>query len=185
MQIAPGSRDLWRHGDFLRLWAAQAVSAFGSRITRTALPIVAVVALHQSESMIGVLAAMQLVPGMLLAIAAGGLVDRGRQRRVLIAPPLLRAAPGAALARARGAGFGAAPALSQITDVASLPQLIGRRRLAEGNAKLETTEAVAEITGPASAGLLISALGAPRAVLLDALTYVWSAVMLGRPDVGQ
>jgi MFS family permease len=193
MQIAPGPRDLWRHGDFLRLWAAQAVSAFGSRITRTALPIVAVVALHQSESMIGVLAAMQLVPGMLLAIAAGGLVDRGRKRRILIAADLVRAALVASLTVAWelgalsmaqlilvGAGVGAATALFQITDVAYLPQLIGRRRLAEGNAKLETTEAVAEITGPASAGLLISALGAPRAVLLDALTYVWSAVMLGR-----
>lgn len=197
MQIAPGSRDLWRHADFLRLWAAQAVSAFGSRITRTALPIVAVVALHQSESMIGVLAAMQLVPGMLLAMVAGGLVDRGRKRRILIIADLVRAALVGSLTLAWelgalsmaqlivvGAGVGAATALFQITDVAYLPQLIGRRRLAEGNAKLETTEAVAEITGPASAGLLISALGAPRAVLLDALTYVWSAIMLGRIRAG-
>jgi len=36
---------LWRHADFLRLWAAQAISAFGSRITRTALPIIAVITL--------------------------------------------------------------------------------------------------------------------------------------------
>src|SRR5437899_7387922 len=85
-------RDLWRHGDFLRLWAAQAVSAFGSRITRTALPIIAVIALHQSESMIGVLAAMQLVPGMILAMVVGGLVDRGRKRRILIVADLIRGA---------------------------------------------------------------------------------------------
>jgi len=32
---------LWRHGDFMRLWSAQVISAFGSRISRTALPIVA------------------------------------------------------------------------------------------------------------------------------------------------
>ncbi|HEY0990265.1 MAG TPA: MFS transporter, partial [Kofleriaceae bacterium] len=79
-----------------------------------------------------------------------------------------------------GAGVGAASALFQITDVAYLPTLIGRRRLVEGNAKLETTEAVAEITGPASAGVLIAALGAPLAVVIDAASYVWSAVMLGR-----
>src|SRR5690349_4631125 len=88
----PSERDLWRHADFLRLWAAQAVSAFGSRITRTALPIIAVVALQQSESMIGVLAAMQLVPGMILAVFAGGVVDRGRKRRILIIADLVRAA---------------------------------------------------------------------------------------------
>jgi hypothetical protein len=120
-------------------------------------------------------------------------VDRGRKRRLLIAADLVRAALVASLTVAWelgaltmaqviivGAGVGAATALFQITDVAYLPQLIGRGRLTEGNAKLETTEAVAEITGPASAGVLISALGAPIAVVLDALSYVWSAIMLGR-----
>ena len=79
-----------------------------------------------------------------------------------------------------GAAVGAASALFQITDVAYLPLLIGKQQLAEGNAKLEATEAIAEITGPASAGALIAALGAPLAVAIDAVSYVWSAFMLGR-----
>jgi len=186
-------RGLWRHADFVRLWAAQAISAFGSRITRTALPIIAVTTLGQPEAVIGVLAAMQLAPGVVLAMMAGGFVDRGRKRRILIAADLIRAALVGSLTLAWaldaltmmqvvvvGAGVGAASALFQITDVAYLPALIGRRRLAEGNAKLETTEAIAEITGPASAGVLIAALGAPLAVAIDAVSYVWSAVMLGR-----
>jgi hypothetical protein len=57
--------------------------------------------------------------------------------------------------------------------------LIEREDLAEGNAKLEATEAIAEITGPASAGALIAAFGAPLAVAIDALSYVWSALRLG------
>jgi MFS family permease len=186
-------RDLWRHADFLRLWAAQAVSAFGSRITRTALPVIAVITLGQPESMIGVLGAMQLVPGIALAMVAGGVVDRGHKRRILIAADAIRAALVASLTVAWaldalvmphvilvGAGVGAATALFQITDVAYLPQLLGRRRLAEGNAKLETTEAIAEITGPASAGVLIAVFGAPLAVVIDAASYVWSALLLGR-----
>lgn len=170
------------------------MSAFGSRITRTALPIIAVVTLGESESMIGVLAAMQLVPGIAVAMMAGGVVDRGHKRRILIASDLIRAALVASLTCAWalhalssmlhlivvGAGVGAATALFQITDVAYLPQLIGRRHLVEGNAKLETTEAIAEITGPASAGALIGALGAPLAVAIDAASYLWSALMLGR-----
>jgi MFS family permease len=170
------------------------VSAFGSRITRTALPIIAVVTLGESESMIGVLAAMQLVPGIAVAMMAGGLVDRGHKRRILIASDLIRAALVASLTCAWalhalssmlhlivvGAGVGAATALFQITDVAYLPQLIGRGRLVEGNAKLETTEAIAEITGPAATGVLVSALGAPLAVAIDAASYLWSAFMLGR-----
>lgn len=186
-------RDLWHHTDFLRLWAAQAVSAFGSRITRTALPIIAVATLAQPEGMVGVLAAMQLVPGLILAMFAGGVVDRGHKRRILIRADLVRAALVTSLTLAWGlgaltmpqlilvgAGVGAATAMFQITDVAYLPQLIGRRRLAQGNARLEATEAVAEITGPASAGVLIWTLGAPLAVVIDALTYVWSAFMLAR-----
>ncbi|HEX7836641.1 MAG TPA: MFS transporter [Kofleriaceae bacterium] len=193
MATEPTERGLWHHADFLRLWAAQAVSAFGSRITRTALPIIAVVTLHEPEAMIGLLAAMQLIPGVVLAMAAGGLVDRGRKRRILIAADLIRAALVASLPVAAalhalsitqviavGAGVGAASALFQITDVAYLPRLIGRRRLAEGNAKLETTEAIAEITGPASAGVLIDALGPPLAVVVNAASYAWSAIMLGR-----
>jgi MFS family permease len=170
------------------------VSAFGSRITRTALPIIAVVTLGESESMIGVLAAMQLVPGIAVAMMAGGLVDRGHKRRILIASDLIRAALVASLTCAWalhalssmlhlivvGAGVGAATALFQITDVAYLPQLIGRGHLVEGNAKLETTEAIAEITGPAATGVLVSALGAPLAVAIDAASYLWSAFMLGR-----
>jgi Transmembrane secretion effector len=190
---ASTDRGLWRHADFLRLWSAQVVSAFGSRITRTALPIIAVTTLQQSEAVIGVLAAMQLVPGVILAMVAGGFVDRGRKRRILIAADLIRAALVASLTLAWalgaltmiqvvlvGAGVGAASALFQITDVAYLPSLIGRRLLVEGNAKLETTEAVAEITGPASAGVLISALGAPLAVAIDAASYLWSALLIGR-----
>lgn len=184
---------LWRHADFLRLWAAQAISAFGSRITRTALPIIAVATLDQPDAVIGLLAAMQLAPGVVLAMLAGGFVDRSRKRRILIAADLIRGVLVVSLTLAWalgalsmlhvvvvGAGVGAASALFQITDVAYLPSLIGRRRLVEGNAKLETTEAVAEITGPASAGVLIAALGAPLAVVIDAASYFWSAFMLGR-----
>jgi len=195
----PPNRDanaggLWGHADFLRLWSAQAISAFGSRITRTALPIIAVATLHQSAVMLGVLGAMQLIPGVVLAMLVGGFVDRSNKRRILVAADLIRAGLVASLTVAWalgalssmvhvivvGAGVGAASALFQITDVAYLPALIGRRRLAEGNAKLETTEAIAEITGPASAGGLIAALGAPVAVAIDAASYLWSAFMLGR-----
>lgn len=186
-------RGLWRHRDFLRLWAAQAVSAYGSRITRTALPIIAIVALDQPEAIIGVLVATQLAPGVVLALFAGGWIDRGNKRRILIAADLVRAIAVVSLTIAWAAGaltmvhllvvgatVGAASAMFAITDNAYLPSLIGKQHLAEGNAKLEATEAIAEITGPASAGALIAALGAPLAVAIDAATYVWSAVMLGR-----
>ena len=185
--------SLWRHADFLRLWAAQAVSAYGSRITRTALPIIAITLLHQPESVVGVLMAAQLAPGVILALFAGGFIDRGNKRRILIGADLIRAVAVASLTLVWalgalstmhvlvvGAIVGAASAMFAITDNAYLPALIGKGQLAEGNAKLESTEAIAEITGPASAGALIAALGAPLAVAIDAVSYLWSATLLGR-----
>jgi Na+/melibiose symporter-like transporter len=176
---------LWANRDFLRLWSAQAISAFGSRITRVALPIIAVATLGESESIVGLLAAVSLAPGAILALFSGGFVDRGRKRRILVGADLVRAAIVISLTIAWAAGaltiahvfavgaiVGAASALFQIADIAYLPALLAKRELAEGNAKLETTEAIAEVTGPASAGALIAALGAPLAVAIDAATYL-------------
>jgi len=184
---------LWGHADFKRLWAAQAISAFGSRITRTALPIIAVNSLGVPEALFATLIALQLAPAVVFAPFAGGIVDRSRKRRILIAADLFRAAVVASLTIAWlfgllsvghliavGALVATASALFQITDIAYLPVLIGREQLAEGNAKLEMTEAFAEVSGPASAGLLIGLFGAPLAVLFNVASYVWSAVWLGR-----
>ncbi len=182
---------LWAHADFMRLWSAQAISAFGSRITRTALPIIAVSTLGEPSSVVALLAAVYLVPGVVLALFAGGLVDRSHKRRILIGADIFRAVAVASITVAWwlgalamwhlivvGALVGAASALFTIADVAYLPTLVERKQLAEGNAKLEATEAVAEVTGPASAGVLIGALGAPLAVALDAASYLWSAARL-------
>ena len=49
--------SLWRHGDFMKLWTGQTVSELGSVVTRTALPIVAVVTLHATALEMGILIA--------------------------------------------------------------------------------------------------------------------------------
>ncbi len=185
--------SLTDNADFVRLWSAQAVSAFGSRVTRTALPIVAVKVLGEPDSIVALLASVQLAPGVLFAIFAGGMADRGDKRRLLIIADVVRAAVVASLTVAWalgalsishvmivGAIVGAASALDQITDVAYLPAIVGPDQLADANAKLGATDSAAEIAGPSVAGLLISAIGAPLAVVTDALGYVWSAVMLAR-----
>jgi MFS family permease len=184
---------LWAHRDFMRLWAAQAISAFGSRITRTALPVIAINTLGQGEGIVSILAALQAASGTILAPFAGGFVDRNRKRPILIAADVFRAlvvasvsltwavgALGMPQVIAVGVLVGAASALFQITDIAYLPSLIARGQLAEGNSKLETTEAIAEVTGPAAAGALIAVLGAPLAMIFNTASYLWSAVMLGR-----
>ncbi|HLI66140.1 MAG TPA: MFS transporter [Caulobacteraceae bacterium] len=182
---------LWRHGDFLKLWGAQTVSDFGARITREGLPLAAVLSVRATPAQLGVLAALTLGPSLIVGLTAGGFVDRTRRRAVLIGTDLLRAAvlivvPIGALMHwlAMPALYlvafvvGAASVLFDIADHAYLPSLVGRGDLTDANAKLSVTESVAEMGGPALAGVLVQVLTAPIAMAVNAATYLVSALFL-------
>lgn len=182
---------LWRDRDFVRLWSAQAVSAFGARITREGLPIAAVVALGASPAQVGLLSALSNGPALIVGLAAGGFVDRSRRRGLMIAADLVRAlvlasVPLAALLGAlslaqlyiAAALVGAASVLFEIADHAYLPSLVPREELTRANASLSGTESVAEIGGPALAGAIFQVLTAPLAIAANAVTYLISALFL-------
>jgi len=189
---ATGARGLWGHADFLKLWAAQSVSSVGARITREGLTFTAVVSLGATPAQIGVLAAVVRGPAILVGLTAGGLVDRRRRRPLLIACDIGRALvlatmPLAAWLRVLtltqvfvvAALVAALSVLFDIADHAYLPSLIAHDQLVEGNAKLATTDALAEIGGPALYGVLFQFLTAPIAIAVNAATYVFSAAALG------
>ncbi len=186
-------RGPWKHRDFRRLWSAMAISAIGGRITRTALPVIAVGALAASEAESALIGALAWGPGAIIGLVAGGWIDRRSKRALLVWADLLRFALVITVPIAWwldaltlwhvalvAGGVGAASALFHITDNTYLPELVGKEELVDANAVIEATDSAAEITGPAAAGLLIGAMGAPVVVLLDAATYLWSAAVLGR-----
>lgn len=184
---------LWANPDFMRLWAAQAVSALGGRLTRTALPVIAILTLGAGPEGVAWLAALGVAPAVVVGLLAGGFVDRNHKRPLLIAADLARAALVLSVPVAAWMGgltlehlylvaalAGAATALFQMADNAYLPALVGKDRLVEANSKIEATEATAEIGGPALAGILIRTVTAPVTMVLDALSYIWSAALLAR-----
>jgi len=81
----PQPTGLWAHSDFLRLFAAQSVSLFGSEITLIALPLTAVLVLGAGPEQMGMLAAASRLPYLLVGLFAGVWVDRLRCRSVLVA----------------------------------------------------------------------------------------------------
>ena len=183
--------SLWRHGDFLKLWGAQSVSSLGARITREGLPFAAIMSLGASAAQIGVLAALTRAPAIVVGLTGGGFVDRRRRRPVLICADIGRALvlasiPLAAWLHALTLNqiylvanlVGALSVLFDIADHAYLPSLISKAQLVEGNAKLATTEAVAEIGGPALYGILFQLFTAPLAIAVNAATYLFSAAAL-------
>ena len=81
--------QLWRHPDFVRLWAASTVSLFGSQITQFAVPLVAVLALDATPVQMGLLGAVITAPFLLFGLLAGVWVDRLRRRPILAVAQLV------------------------------------------------------------------------------------------------
>ncbi|MDP9471978.1 MAG: MFS transporter [Chloroflexota bacterium] len=184
---------LWRHADFRRLWAAETISIFGSLVTRTALPFAAILTLDATAFQISLLGIAELVPAFLVGLVAGVWVDRLPRRPIMIAADLGRAlllawVPLAALLDILRIEHPYAVAfltgvLTVFFDVAYqsyLPTLVDREELVEGNSKLTVTASVAEVTAFGTGGWLVQLLTAPLAILIDAITFIASALFVWR-----
>jgi MFS family permease len=188
---APGS--LWHNRSFRSLWAAQAVSQFGDRITELALPLIAVVVLHASPNEVALVTAAVWLPN-LLSLLLGAWVDHRRhKRRLLVSADILRAVvllslPAAYLLDGVSLGqlyavallIGAGEVLFNMANAPFFVSLVPRASYIEANSKLSATRSISFIAGPAVGGVLIQVLTAPVAVLVDAVSFLASAVFLGR-----
>jgi MFS family permease len=192
------SGGLWRHSDFLRLWSAETISQFGSQVTLLALPFVAVLVLDATTFEVALLSTLEFLPFILVSLPAGVWVDRLPRRPVLIigdigraallaSVPIAYALDGLMLEQLYVVGFatGVFTVFFDVAYQAYLPSLVEREQLVEGNSKLEVSRAGAQIGGPAVGGGLIEALTAPVAVVVDALSFLGSALFLFRIRKGE
>lgn len=186
---APAS--LWSDREFVKLWSAETVSVFGSQVTLLAMPLAAVLTLDASAFEVGLLTALETLPFLLVGLPAGVWVDRMRRRPLLVVGDVGRAVVLASVPAAHALGVLtmwqlyavalAAGVLTVFFDVAYqsyLPALVSRDRLVEGNAKLETSRAGAQLGGPALAGWLVSMIGAPAAIAADAASFLGSGALV-------
>ncbi|HXX61082.1 MAG TPA: MFS transporter, partial [Candidatus Sulfotelmatobacter sp.] len=83
--------SLWRHADFMKLWAGQTVSELGSVVTRTAVPLVALLVLGAGPLEMALLVVSASLAVLLVGFFAGAWVDRLRRRPLLIGADAVRA----------------------------------------------------------------------------------------------
>jgi MFS family permease len=184
--------SLWRHRDFRRLWAGQTVSVFGSQVSELALPLAAVLTLHATAFQMGLLSAAGMAPWIAFALLVGVWVDRRVRRRwilvsadlgraaILLSVPLAAAFHVLSLGQLFAVAF-AAGCLTLAFNVAwgsYLNVLVPREQLVDGNSKLMGSYATAQIAGPSLAGVLVQAITAPFAILVDATSFLVSAFAL-------
>jgi MFS family permease len=190
--VAPRSL-LRRDRDFARLWIGESVSAVGTQISLLAIPLVAVQLLHATPGQMGVLGALGTIPYLLFAVVAGVWADRSRKRPLLIGAQIAEALlllliPVLALLGvfrlshlfAIAFALGVAKVLFEVAYQSYLPQLVPRDDLVQANSRLSASASVAEIGGPGLGGLLVSVLTAPFAIVVDAVSFLVSAVAVGR-----
>lgn len=179
--------------DFLRCWFGEGVSQLGTQISLIAVPLIAAVTLDAPPLQLGIVAACGQLPALLFGLFAGEWLDRRKRRPVMIAADLGRALISLVIPLAALFGLLTIPllcvvlfglgTLTIVFDVANLsyvPSLVRRSELVAANSRLEATASGAQVAGPAVGGMLVSLLTGPGALLLDAGSFVISAIALRR-----
>ena len=174
--------------DFSRFWAGETVSSFGSYVTALALQTLVVLTLDGDAQDVGWVNAARWLPYLVIGLVVGALVDRVRRRPVMVSTDLLRAALLVSIPVAHALDvlslpllmvvvtcFGAASLVNDAASMSFITRLVPREDLQRAHSRIDGADAVAQTTGPATAGLLVKLAGAPAAVLVDAATYLFSA----------
>jgi MFS family permease len=177
---------------FRRFWLGQTISLFGDQITMIAVPLTAVLVLHANAAQMGYLIAAELVPNLFFALHAGAWVDRrGRRRVTMIACDLGRGALIATIPLAYAFDalkiqqlyvvaflVGSLTVLFHVSYSSLFVSIVPRESYVEANSFLAGSRAFSFVAGPSVGGILVQALKAPFALVVDAVTYLVSAFYL-------
>jgi MFS family permease len=176
---------------YRRLFTSILISSMGGQVSMLALPLTAALLLKASPTQMGLLTAFELLPFVLLSLPSGVWLDRVRKLPVYVAGEGLLAVALATVPLAWWLGWLTMPwmyavgfVLGSVHVVAGtaaqivLTQVVPRERLVEAHAKNAMASSSAEVVGPGLAGLLIKAVSAPVALLIDALALLCSVWVL-------
>ncbi len=176
---------------FWTFWAATTTSNMGSAVTKIALPLTAVLVLDAGPFETGLLAAASYLAWIVIGLPAGAIVQRWPLRGTQIGTDLVRAAAIVSVPLAWWAGhltlaqlfavaltLNLAEVLFFSASTTFITSVVPRDQLTSRNSLMSGTHAVTELGGPSLGGLLVQLVGAAPALLLDAVSYVASAVLL-------
>jgi MFS family permease len=183
--------DLWRDPVYLRLWSSILTSSFANQVMMLALPLTAAVLLQATPTQMGLLTAIELLPFLLLSLPSGVWLDRVRKLPVYVVGESSAALAAASVPLAWWLGWLSMEwlylvgfVLGTVHTVAGsaaqivLMQVVARGRLVEAHAKNALASSGAEVAGPGIAGALIKLVGAPLALLVNAVLLLGSALIL-------
>ena len=173
------------------LWAAYAVSTFGTWLGFGAFPLIAILVLHAGPTEVSVLAAVGLAVGAVVAVPLGPWVEFRRKRPVMVAMDLTRFAALMSVPAAFALGWlgfiqllvvsvivAAASNAFTAASGAYLKALVRPEDLIVANGRFESTTWTATALGPPLGGFAIGLFGAVTTVVVDAVSYLLSAAAI-------
>ena len=176
--------------DFWKFWTGQTISNLGSSITGFALPLL-IYKLTGSAINLALATAAVFLPYLLFGLVLGAWVDRVNRKRLMIFADLLNAAAIASVPLLAMAGalsvwwiYGVAFITStvgiafQSAEFAAIPSLVSRDDLVTANGRIQASYSAAAIVGPLVAGALVGFMPLYDLLLLDAASFLLSAVAL-------
>src|SRR3954468_8454154 len=187
---APAS-SLWRHHDFRQLWVGDTISQLGTELSQLALPVLAVTLLDAGPRDMGLLTAAENLAFLIVGLPAGPWVDRWAKKRVLVGGDIVRTVVFGSIPLAWAFGqltlvqlyvvalaAGVATVFFDVAYQSYLPSLVAGHQVVDGNAKLQASQSVAQVAGPAVGGALLRVVSAPVLVAADAFSYALSALFV-------
>ncbi|MGW3267523.1 MFS transporter [Streptomyces sp. NPDC001056] len=183
------ARSLWSNRDFSVFWAVQALSEVGNAFSLVALPLLV---LHTtgSAAQMGLLTAVAGATSLLTGLVGGAWADRFDRRRLLMLcdaarlvlygaiPVCWALTPQIWLLYVVMALASVFEMLFKITYVTAVANLVDKEQIVAANGRLEATNAIAYIAGPALAGVVAGFFGPTAAVAINAGSFGISLVGL-------
>jgi MFS family permease len=183
----PRRNLLARNRDYLKLWSAATVSLFGTQVSLVAIPVIAIFLLDAPPFQVALLGTVEFLPFLLFTLPAGAWVDRLPRRLILVAGDFGRAASLLSIPIAYELGVltiwqlyvvgfvnGFLTVFFDVADQSFLPAILEADDLVEGNSKLQVSGSAAQVLGQPLGGGVVGLLGAPVAVIVDAVSFVIS-----------
>jgi len=176
---------------FRLLWAGETISLLGNSTSALLLPLVAVTQFGAGPGWMGTLTAAAWLPWLVIGLPAGAWVDVWNPRRVMLWANLIAGLTTLGVPVAWFAGWLSLPQLLVVAAINGtctvffraayqrlLPRLVPTEKLVAANSALQGTESATQLAGPSLAGLLAQSFGAAAGVLLDAVSFIASALFL-------
>lgn len=176
---------------FWRYWSATAISNVGSAVTTVALPLTAVLVLNASALQVSLVAAANFAAWIVLGLPAGVIVQRVPLRAMQVGMDLIRAVAIGSVPVAWWLGrltlaqlvlvalvISFANVLFDVSNSTFVPTIVDKADLTARNSLMSGTVAVTQLGGPSLGGVLVQLLSATPTLLVDAVSYLVSAMLL-------